>query len=154
MISLNINNKKVDVEVDENMPLLWTLRDIIGLTGTKFGCGKGLCGACTILVDGDPIRSCITPISYAITKKITTIEGVEDINKTIQKVWDDLNVAQCGYCQPGQIISTVALLNENKNPTDSDIDDALSGNICRCGTYVRIREAIHKTAEIINTKSN
>ena len=150
MATLTINNKTHQVDVDSNMPLLWVIRDLVGLTGTKYGCGKGLCGACTVLLDGNPIRSCLTPVSVADGKDILTIEGVENENKVLQEVWEDLNVPQCGYCQSGQIISAVALLNNNANPTDADIDEAMSGNICRCGTYQRIKSAIHKTAELNN----
>jgi isoquinoline 1-oxidoreductase alpha subunit len=150
MATLTINNKMHQVDVDSNMPLLWVIRDLVGLTGTKYGCGKGLCGACTVLLDGNPIRSCLTPVSVADGKNVLTIEGVENENKVLQEVWEDLNVPQCGYCQSGQIISAVALLNNNANPTDSDIDEAMSGNICRCGTYQRIKNAIHKTAELNN----
>ena len=153
MVTLTINNKKHQVNVDPNMPLLWAIRDIVGLTGTKYGCGNGVCGSCTILLDGSPIRSCLTPVSIADGKDILTIEGVEDENKVLQEVWEDLNVPQCGYCQSGQIISAVALLNGNSNPTDDDIDTAMSGNICRCGTYDRIRKAIHKTANLSNSKT-
>ena len=152
MATLTINNKKHQVDVDPNMPLLWAIRDIVGLTGTKYGCGKGLCGACTILLDGEPVRSCLTPVSAADGKSVLTIEGVENENKVLQEVWEDLNVPQCGYCQSGQIISAVALLKENNNPSDDDIDIAMNGNICRCGTYNRIRKAIHKTAELTNSK--
>jgi len=154
MAVLTINKKKHQVDVDPNMPLLWAIRDIVGLTGTKYGCGKGLCGACTVLLDGEPVRSCLTPISVADNKSILTIEGVENENKVLQEVWEDLNVPQCGYCQSGQIISAVALLKENNNPSDEDIDIAMNGNICRCGTYSRIRKAIHKTAELTNAKTN
>jgi len=150
MATLTINNKTHQVDVDADMPLLWVIRDLVGLTGTKYGCGKGLCGACTILVDGDPIRSCLTPVSVADGKNILTIEGVENENKVLQEVWEDLNVPQCGYCQSGQIMSAVALLKDNANPSDEDIDDAMSGNICRCGTYQRIKNAIHKTADLNN----
>ncbi len=150
MATLTINNKMHQVDVDSNMPLLWVIRDLVGLTGTKYGCGKGLCGACTVLLDGNPIRSCLTPVSVADGKNVLTIEGVENENKVLQEVWEDLNVPQCGYCQSGQIISAVALLNNNANPTDADIDEAMSGNICRCGTYQRIKNAIHKTAELNN----
>ncbi len=150
MATLTINNKTHQVDVDANMPLLWVIRDLVGLTGTKYGCGKGLCGACTVLLDGDPIRSCLTPVSVADGKNILTIEGVENENKVLQEVWEDLNVPQCGYCQSGQIMSAVALLKNNANPSDDDIDAAMSGNICRCGTYQRIKNAIHKTADLNN----
>jgi len=153
MVSFTINNKMHQIDVDPNMPILWALRDVIGLTGTKFGCGNGVCGACTILLDGNPIRSCITPVSLAEGKDIITIEGVENENKVLQEVWEDLNVSQCGYCQSGQIISAVSLLKKNSNPTNGDIDIAMSGNICRCGTYDRIRKAIHKTADLTNAKT-
>jgi len=153
MVTLTINNKKHQVDVDPNMPLLWAIRDIVGLTGTKYGCGNGVCGSCTILLDGSPIRSCLTPVSIADGKDILTIEGVENENKVLQEVWEDLNVPQCGYCQSGQIISAVALLKENSSPTNDDIDAAMSGNICRCGTYDRIRKAIHKTADLSNSKT-
>ena len=153
MVTLIINNKKHQIEVDPNMPLLWAIRDIVGLTGTKYGCGNGVCGSCTILLDGSPIRSCLTPVSIADGKDILTIEGVENENKVLQEVWEELNVPQCGYCQSGQIISAVALLDGNANPTDDDIDTAMSGNICRCGTYDRIRKAIHKTADLSNSKT-
>jgi len=153
MVTLTINNKKHQLDVDPRMPLLWAIRDVVGLTGTKYGCGNGVCGSCTILIDGSPIRSCLTPVSEADGKKILTIEGVENENKELQEVWEELNVPQCGYCQSGQIISAVALLNNNTNPTDKDIDAAMSGNICRCGTYVRIRKAIHKTANLTNSKT-
>ena len=151
MATLTINNKTHHVDVDSNMPLLWVIRDLVGLTGTKYGCGKGLCGACTVLLDGNPIRSCLTPVSVVEGKNILTIEGVENENKVLQEVWEDLNVAQCGYCQSGQIISAVALLNNNANPSDADIDIAMNGNICRCGTYQRIKSAIHKTANLNNS---
>ena len=153
MVTLTINNKKHQVDVDPNMPILWAIRDIVGLTGTKYGCGNGVCGSCTILLDGSPIRSCLTPVSIADGKDILTIEGVENENKVLQEVWEELNVPQCGYCQSGQIISAVALLKENSSPTNDDIDAAMSGNICRCGTYDRIRKAIHKTADLTNSKT-
>ncbi len=153
MVTLTINNKIYEIEADGNMPLLWAIRDLVGLTGTKYGCGNGVCGSCTILLDGDPIRSCLTPVSVAEGKSILTIEGVENENKVLQEVWEDLNVPQCGYCQSGQIISAVSLLKKNSKPTDEDIDAAMSGNICRCGTYHRIRKAIHETASLNNPKS-
>ncbi len=152
MITLTINTKEYQIDTETDMPLLWVIRDVVGLTGTKYGCGKGLCGACTVLVDGNPVRSCLTPVSSANGKNILTIEGVENENKVLQEVWEDLNVPQCGYCQSGQIISAVALLDKNENPTDADIDGAMSGNICRCGTYQRIRTAIHKTATLTKTE--
>ncbi|MCK0131325.1 (2Fe-2S)-binding protein [Flavobacteriaceae bacterium F08102] len=148
MATLTINGKKHTIEADSSMPLLWAIRDIVGLTGTKFGCGKGLCGACSVLLDGVSVRSCLTPVSAAEGKIIVTIEGVENENKVLQEVWDELNVAQCGYCQSGQIISATALLASNANPSSEDIDTAMSGNICRCGTYPRIKSAILKTAEL------
>lgn len=153
MVTLTINNKNYEIEADNNIPLLWAIRDLVGLTGTKYGCGNGVCGSCTILLDGDPIRSCLTPVSVAEGKSILTIEGVENENKLLQEVWEDLNVPQCGYCQSGQIISAVSLLKKKSIPTDEDIDAAMSGNICRCGTYHRIRKAIHKTASLNNQKS-
>ncbi len=153
MATVTINDKKYQIDVDSDMPLLWAIRDVVGLTGTKYGCGKGLCGSCTVLLDGEPIRSCLTPVSTADGKNILTIEGVHNENKVLQEVWEDINVPQCGYCQSGQIISAVALLKENSNPTDEDIDAAMNGNICRCGTYQRIRKAIHKTAELTNSKT-
>ncbi len=154
MTTITINNKKYQLDVDPDMPLLWAVRDSVGLTGTKYGCGKGLCGACTVLLDGKPIRSCLMPVSQADGGVVITIEGVENENKVLQDVWEEINVPQCGYCQSGQIISAMALLKENDNPTDDDIDTAMNGNICRCGTYQRIRKAIHKTAELTQAKTN
>ncbi len=150
MIKLSINNKKYEIDVASEMPILWVIRDVIGLTGTKYGCGKGVCGSCNVLLDGNLIRSCITPISLAEGKNIITIEGVENENKHLQQAWQDLNVPQCGYCQPGQLVSALALLNDNPIPTDDDINTAMSGNICRCGTYTRIKKAIHKAADLNN----
>ena len=149
MASLNINGKAVDANADPNTPLLWVIRDTLGMTGTKFGCGMALCGACTVLLDGKPIRSCSTPMSAAAGKKITTIEGVAgtDVGKKVQAAWAELDVPQCGYCQSGQIMAATALLTDKPNPSDKDIDDAMAGNICRCGTYPRIRAAIHKAAK-------
>jgi isoquinoline 1-oxidoreductase alpha subunit len=148
MITLNVNGKAHRVETSEDMPLLWALRDLIGMTGTKFGCGRALCGACTVLVDGQATRSCVTPANTAAGKKITTIEGAADhaVGKRVQAAWRDIDVPQCGYCQPGQIMSATALLSQNKSPSDSEIDDAMSGNVCRCGTYLRIRSAVKKAA--------
>ena len=144
MTTLTINGRSVTFDVPDDMPLLWVLRDVLGMTGTKFGCGVALCGACTVHLDGAPIRSCITTIDSIGTSEITTIEaiGATAAGARIQKAWLDREVVQCGYCQSGQIMSASALLASNPHPTDADIDDAMSGNICRCGTYVRIREAI------------
>jgi len=149
MASLVINGKARDVNADPATPLLWVLRDTLGMTGTKFGCGAALCGACTVLLDGQPIRSCSTPVSAADGKKITTIEGIgaTEVGKKVQAAWRTLDVPQCGYCQSGQIVAATALLSEKPAPTDKDIDQAMAGNICRCGTYPRIRAAIHKAAK-------
>jgi isoquinoline 1-oxidoreductase alpha subunit len=149
MITLNINGKATRVDVAADTPLLWVLRDKLQMTGTKYGCGMGLCGACTAHLDGTPIRSCSTPVSAAVGKKIVTIEGVDRarIGKVVQEAWKKLDVVQCGYCQSGQIMSAVALLEGNRKPTDADIDAAMAGNICRCATYVRIRAAIHEAAQ-------
>ena len=148
MISLTINGKAKHVTVDPNTPLLWVLRDTLGMTGTKFGCGAALCGACTVHLNGQPIRSCSTPVSAAAGKKVTTIEGVgaTPTGKKVQAAWAELDVPQCGYCQSGQILAATALLASNPKPSDADIDSAMAGNICRCGTYPRIRAAIHKAA--------
>jgi len=148
MITLNVNGKPRDVDVPKDMPLLWTLRDVLGMTGTKFGCGMGLCGACTIQINGQPTRSCVTPVSAAAGKRITTIEaiGTTPAGKKIQRAWLALDVPQCGYCQSGQVMSASALLASNPKPSDSDIDKAMAGNICRCGTYPRIRAAIKQAA--------
>ncbi|MBL4826290.1 MAG: (2Fe-2S)-binding protein [Spongiibacteraceae bacterium] len=148
MITLNINNKDTQVDVDDDTPLLWVLRDTLQLTGTKFGCGISMCGACTVHLDGQAVRSCSTPVSAASKGKITTIENIESdpVGQAVQKSWQQLDVVQCGYCQSGQIMSAVALLNQNTQPSDNDIDKAMSGNVCRCATYVRIRAAIHHAA--------
>ena len=148
-IKIKVNGIERDVDVDGDIPLLWVLRDVLGMTGTKFGCGRALCGACTVHMNGSPIRSCITPVENVGDAAITTIEGIGETpaGQKIQKAWLDLEVVQCGYCQPGQIMSASALLASNPNPTDDDIDAAMSGNICRCGTYVRIREAIKQAAK-------
>jgi len=150
MIAINVNGKIHDLDIPDDMPLLWTLRDVLNMTGTKFGCGMGLCGACTIQIDGQPTRSCLTPASAAIGKKITTIEAIgrTAAGKSIQRAWLAIDVPQCGYCQSGQIMSASALLAANPKPTDADIDDAMAGNICRCGTYVRIRAAIKLAAGV------
>ncbi|MEX2495570.1 MAG: (2Fe-2S)-binding protein [Woeseia sp.] len=146
-IELTINGEAVSLDVDSRMPLLWAIRDISGKTGTKFGCGRGLCGACTVHVDGESVRSCVFPVSAAEGKSVITIEGLsEDGNHPVQIAWRELNVPQCGYCQPGQIMSASALLAKNPHPSDADIAEAMSGNICRCGTYTRIRSAIRKVA--------
>jgi isoquinoline 1-oxidoreductase alpha subunit len=144
---LNVNGKLREADVDADTPLLWTLRDTLGVLGPKYGCGVGQCGACTVHVDGQPIRSCVTPVS-AVTGKITTIEGIgaTPVGKRVQQAWMELDVAQCGYCQPGQIMSATALLTRNARPTDADIDTAMSGNICRCATYTRIRAAIKRAS--------
>jgi isoquinoline 1-oxidoreductase subunit alpha len=147
MISLTVNGKQHDVDVSPDMPLLWVIRDTIGLTGTKFGCGLSQCGACTVHLDGDPIRSCSTQVSRAVGKKVTTIEGLSPTTShALQLAWIAEQVPQCGYCQSGQLMSAAALLAKNSNPSDADIDTAMSGNICRCGTYQRIRRAIHRAA--------
>ena len=150
MVTLRINGQEYQLEVPHDMPLLWVLRDIVGLTRTKFGCGVALCGACTVHLDGQAIRACITPAANAIGKNLTTIEliGETPIGKKVQQAWLDLEVVQCGYCQSGQIMSAAALLADNSNPSDADIDAAMSGNICRCGTYQRIRAAIKEAAQI------
>jgi len=146
-ISFTLNGKSQSVDVDPQMPLLWVLRDTLNLTGTKFGCGMALCGACTVHINGEATRSCITPISAVAGKKITTIEGLSaDGNHPVQQAWIEVDVPQCGYCQCGQIMSAAALLTKKTNPSDADIDDFMSGNICRCGTYQRIRKAIHRAA--------
>jgi isoquinoline 1-oxidoreductase alpha subunit len=148
MIQLTVNDKPVRLDIDPATPLLWALRDTLQLTGTKYGCGLGLCGACTVHVDGEPLRSCSMPVSAVVGRKISTIEGVEAerVGETVQAVWRELDVVQCGYCQSGQIMSAVALLRQNPKPSDADIDAAMSGNLCRCATYVRIRAAIHEAA--------
>ena len=150
---LSINGKSYTVEVQENMPLLWAIRDIVGLTGTKFGCGVAQCGACSVLIDGQLTKSCSMPVSYGIGKEIFTIEGSSENLEVLREAWNDGNVPQCGYCQSGQLIAATALLDKIESPTDKDIDDAMSSNICRCGTYSRIRKAIHKAVELKNQKA-
>ena len=150
MISLTVNGKVHKLDVAPDTPLLWVLRDTIGLTGTKYGCGVALCGACTVHVNGEPARSCTTPISQAAGKRVTTIEGLSrDSSHPLQKAWIAEQVPQCGYCQSGQIMSAAALLSKNKIPSDADIDKAMSGNICRCGTYNNIRRAIHTASTMM-----
>ena len=148
-MKLTVNGTERDVDAPSDMPLLWVLRDLLGLTGTKFGCGIAQCGACTVHLDGTPKRSCVTPVSAAAGKKITTIEGLsQDGSHPVQRAWAELDVVQCGYCQSGQIMSAAALLDAKPEPNDADIDAALSGNICRCGTYQRIRAAVHRASEL------
>jgi isoquinoline 1-oxidoreductase alpha subunit len=145
-----LNNKPVSLDVDPDMPLLWAVRDEIGLTGSKFGCGAAQCGACTMHVDGQPVRACSTPISAIEGQKVTTIEGLGGkVAQAVQAAWVKHEVAQCGYCQSGQVMSAVALLTDNKKPSDAEIDEAMQGNICRCATYVRIRAAIHDAAKSV-----
>jgi isoquinoline 1-oxidoreductase alpha subunit len=147
MTPVTINGRRYTIDLPDDTPLLWALRDELGLTGTKFGCGMALCGACTVHVDGQPLRACLTPISAVANKKVVTIEGIgaDKVGKAVQAAWVEMGVPQCGYCQSGQIMSATALLKRNPRPSDADIDDAMSGNICRCGTYVRIRTAIKRT---------
>jgi len=148
MVKLTVNGEQRELDVPEDTPLLWAVRDELGLTGTKFGCGMALCGACTVHVDGVAVRSCVTPVSDVTESDIVTIEGVDGaVAEAIQAAWEELDVVQCGYCQSGQVMSAIALLAENKNPTDEDIDVAMNGNVCRCATYVRIRAAIHQAAK-------
>ena len=152
--TLTINGESKPVDVPDEMPLLWVLRDTLNMTGTKFGCGMALCGACTVHIEGEAARSCVTPISNVAGKKITTIEGLSaDGTHPVQQAWMEINVPQCGYCQPGQIMSAVALLSKKASPSDAEIDDAMSGNICRCGTYQRIRQAIHRATATQSQKS-
>ena len=152
--TLTVNQQVHEVDAAPDTPLLWVLRDHLGMTGTKFGCGKALCGACTVHVDGVPIRSCSVPLSAVLGKSITTIEGLSaNRSHPVQKAWIEIDVPQCGYCQSGQIMSAVALLGSKPDPTDADIDAAMAGNLCRCGTYSRIRTAIHRAAEIMKSGS-
>lgn len=150
MTKLKINGKNYTIDASPDMPLLWAIRDLVGLTGTKYGCGIGLCGSCKVLMDGSPVQSCMLPVSAAEGKNITTIEGNSKNLQLLQQSWVELNVAQCGFCQPGQLIAATALLDKNDNPTDEEIEEAMIGNICRCGTYQRIKDAIHKTVELKN----
>ena len=155
MTHITINGRRYDVDLPADTPLLWALRDELGLTGTKFGCGMALCGACTVHLDGQAVRSCMTPLSAVANKKVTTIEGLEadKVGKAVQTAWIEVSVPQCGYCQSGQIMSATALLKRTPKPTDADIDSAMAGNICRCGTYTRIRTAIKQAAGLQGAKS-
>jgi isoquinoline 1-oxidoreductase alpha subunit len=149
MVTLNINGQDQELDAPDDMPILWAVRDLAQLSGTKFGCGMAQCGACTVHLDGQAIRSCVTPVSAAVGKKLTTIEHMSEdkVGQVVQAAWSEIDVVQCGYCQSGQIMAATALLASNKKPSDADIDAAMSGNICRCGTYPRIRAAIHAAAE-------
>jgi aerobic-type carbon monoxide dehydrogenase small subunit (CoxS/CutS family) len=150
MVKFTLNGQSQVLDLDEDTPVLWVLRDHLGLTGTKYGCGQALCGACTVHVEGAPVRSCLLPLRSINGKAVTTIEGISrDRTHAVQRAWIELDVPQCGYCQSGQIMSAVALLANNASPNDADIDAALAGNLCRCGTYVRIRKAIHRAAELL-----
>jgi isoquinoline 1-oxidoreductase alpha subunit len=154
MVSLNINQKSYSIDADPEMPLLWAIRDLVGLTGTKFGCGVAQCGACVIHLNGEAVRSCVTKVRRAIGQQITTIEGLSKNNDhPLQLAWNEVDVPQCGYCHSGQLMSAAVLLREKPNPTDADIDNAMAGNICRCGTYPRIRKAIHLAAEMQNKEA-
>jgi isoquinoline 1-oxidoreductase subunit alpha len=151
MINLNVNGRATPVDVDADTPLLWVLRDTLKMTGTKYGCGMAMCGSCTVHVDGQAMRSCVTPVSAVAGRKVVTIEAMENqrVGRAVQEAWKKLDVVQCGYCQSGQVMSAVALLSKNRKPTDADIDAAMSGNACRCATYVRIRAAIHEAAKAL-----
>jgi isoquinoline 1-oxidoreductase alpha subunit len=151
MIKLTVNGKTHQLDVAPDTPLLWALRDTLQLTGTKYGCGQALCGSCTVFVEGSPVRACTTPVSAVVGRKVTTIEAIETqrIGKVVQAAWQKLDVVQCGYCQSGQIMSAVALLGQNRKPSDADIDTAMSGNLCRCATNVRVRAAIHEAAKAL-----
>ena len=149
-VTLTVNNQSHELDIDPNMPLLWAIRDHLQLTGTKFGCGMALCGACTVHIDGQAVRSCVTPVSAVAGKSVTTIEGLQTASgKAVQDAWVSLDVPQCGYCQSGQIMSAAALLAEKPNPTDEEIDRALAGNLCRCGTYQRVREAVRRASSLL-----
>ncbi len=155
MIKLNVNSKVLDVDADPETPLLWVLRDHLGMTGTKFGCGKAMCGACTVHLDGVPVRSCLVPLNAVAGKAVTTIEGLSaDRSHVLQKAWIELDVPQCGYCQSGQLMSAAALLASNPDPSDADIHAAMAGNICRCGTYSRIRAAVHRAAQLLKARAH
>jgi isoquinoline 1-oxidoreductase alpha subunit len=153
-MKLSVNGSEHDVTVEDDMPLLWVLRDVLGMTGTKFGCGMAQCGACTVLVDGQPVRSCVRPAAAFAGRAVTTIEGLSAAgDHPVQRAWAEVDVVQCGYCQSGQILAAVALLKAKPNPSDADIDAAMSGNICRCGTYQRIRSAVHRASELMEGRS-
>jgi isoquinoline 1-oxidoreductase subunit alpha len=155
MVTLTVNGATQDIDADPDTPLLWVLRDHLSLTGTKYGCGMALCGACTVHVDGAAVRSCVLPLKAVEGKRVTTIEGLsKDRSHPAQRAWIESDVPQCGYCQSGQIMSAAALLGTNPSPSDADIDAALAGNICRCGTYVRIRKAVHRAAELLRGKKS
>jgi isoquinoline 1-oxidoreductase subunit alpha len=155
MITLTVNGTAQNIDADGDTPLLWVLRDHLSLTGTKYGCGMALCGACTVHLDGVPVRSCVLPLQAAAGKKVTTIEGLsQNRSHAVQRAWMEIDVPQCGYCQSGQIMSAAALLGSNPAPSDADIDAALSGNICRCGTYVRIRGAVRRAAELLRQEKS
>jgi isoquinoline 1-oxidoreductase subunit alpha len=155
MITLTVNGTAQNIDADGDTPLLWVLRDHLSLTGTKYGCGMALCGACTVHLDGVPVRSCVLPLQAAAGKKVTTIEGLsQNRSHAVQRAWMEIDVPQCGYCQSGQIMSAAALLSSNPSPSDADIDAALSGNICRCGTYVRIRGAVRRAAELLRGETS
>ncbi len=150
MTKLEVNGQEHDVASAADTPLLWVLRDELGLTGTKYGCGKAVCGACTVLLDGTPTRSCVIPLSALGSRAVTTIEGADsEVARAVRQAWIELEVAQCGYCQSGQIVGAIALLRDNPTPSDEDIDNALDGNLCRCATYARIRRAVHRAAELL-----
>lgn len=152
-VTFVLNGKSTTVDVEPEKPLLWVLRDDLGLKGTKYGCGMAICGCCTVHLEGDAIRSCVTPISRVEGKRVTTVEGLSnDLSHPVQRAWTDIQVPQCGYCQPGQMMSAACLLAQKPNPTDNEITDAMSGNLCRCGTYQRVRKAIHRAAEIAAEK--
>jgi len=155
MVTLTVNGTTQNIDADADTPLLWVLRDHLSLTGTKYGCGMALCGACTVHVDGVAVRSCVLPVKAVEGKRVTTIEGLsKDRSHPAQRAWIELDVPQCGYCQSGQIMSAAALLGANPSPTDADIDAALSGNVCRCGTYVRIRKAVHRAADLLRAEKS
>jgi isoquinoline 1-oxidoreductase subunit alpha len=148
-VTFILNGKNTSIEVETDKPLLWVLREDLGLTGTKYGCGMAICGCCTVHLEGDAVRSCVTPMSRVEGKRVTTIEGLSsDLSHPVQRAWMEIQVPQCGYCQPGQMMSAACLLAQKPKPNDADIDDAMSGNLCRCGTYQRVRKAIHRAAEI------